>query len=470
MLAPLIWLGYIRVSRVGGRDETLISPDVQARRIEAYASMRGYEVEVLAPELNVSGARVSRPILDAAITRIERGEAAGIIVADLSRLSRMSMADALATLERIESVGGQVVSVAENVDPTSPEGRMARNMFLSVGEMQRGQYRRHTMIAKRQAVERGVWPTSTIPRGYAKGSDRRLIPGPDAGKVRRGFELRASGASWRQVADALGSGSSGAARTIRNRVYLGEVRLMIDGEQVVNRDAHPPLVSRDLFEAAQIAHPAPARGRGPSLLAGLIRCAHCSQLMTPGDGVYRCFPRKVAGRCPSPAIISKTVIEPHVEEIVLSHLRTLDVSAVPVQVGGAEQTLLEEAESELAAFQEAVSASGVGAEHVASGLRSRVEAVEAASAALGALRAGVSHGVSGVVGVDAYLALGVDGRRHVLRRAIGVVWVRKGRGLGRVKLVEAGEEPSKLSRPGSSVPLVEVAWDSVPGEVRVAEP
>lgn len=463
------WLGYRRVSSTVGRDETLISPEQQAARIRGYAELRGYEVEMLATELNVSGARKSRPILDGAIERVARGEAEGIIVAALDRLSRMALSDALETIERIEGAGGQVVSVAENVDPTTPEGRLARNMFLSFAELQREQYRRHITAAKRQAVERGIWPMPVVPRGYERGADRRLRPGPDAGRVREAIALRARGGSWSGVADLLGSGISGAGKMIRSRVYLGEIRLEVAGVVVVNPDAHEAIVPRDLWEAAQSEMPRPSRGRPePSLLTGLIRCGHCSRRMSPGDGIYRCLPRNVVGVCPSPPTIKAAMVEDHVEAIVGAHLDRVALRATPREVGVQEQAALAAAEAELEAFQSATRAAGDPA-LFAAGLRQRAEAVERSAAELGRVRRGVVAGVPFALGREAYESLGVEGRRHVLGGAIGVVWVWKGRGLGRVAVVERGMEPTNLSGPGVSVPLVAVDRDGLPGEVRIPQ-
>ena len=80
--------GYTRVSRIGDRDETLISPDLQAERIRQYARGRGVAVEMLPPELDQSGGKTSRPILDDAIRGVEQGRYAGIVVSQLDRLSR----------------------------------------------------------------------------------------------------------------------------------------------------------------------------------------------------------------------------------------------------------------------------------------------------------------------------------------------------------------------------------------------
>src|SRR3954447_26964185 len=107
------FLGYARVSRVGERDERLRSPEYQAERIIDAAKRERVEVELLPPELDVSGGKESRAILDGAIARIESGEVAGRVVARCDRLSRLSMGRALDLLERIESVGGRVISAAE---------------------------------------------------------------------------------------------------------------------------------------------------------------------------------------------------------------------------------------------------------------------------------------------------------------------------------------------------------------------
>lgn len=461
-----MWLGYRRVSRVGGR-EHLISPEIQSSRIDSYAEGRGMDVEMLDPELDVSGGKVVRPILEVAIERVERGEAEGIIVAQLDRLSRMDIVDALHVIERIEAAGGGVVAVAENVDPSTASGRFARNVFLSMAQHQLDNYKLGFATAKRQAVVRGIWPVHSVPRGYVKGPDRGLLPGPDAPLVRRAFEVRAKGGSWSQVADVVGLGISGAGKLVRNRVYLGEIRLTVEGEVVVNRDAHEPIVPRDLWEAAQFTMPGPPRGTKPYLLSRLIRCGHCSRTMSPGEGIYRCLKRSVAGTCPSPPTIKASMVEEHVEAIVLSHL-TGAVRGSAKQVGLSEQAELEQAEAELLAFQEATSALG-DPSHFAAGLSQRVEAVERAAAALGRVRGAAVAEVPFALSRDAYLSLDVRGRRHVLGSAIGVVWVWKGRGLDRVAVVERGFEPAQLSGPGVSVPLVAVDRDRLVGEVGMAE-
>jgi DNA invertase Pin-like site-specific DNA recombinase len=431
---------------------------------------------MLEPELDVSGGKVERPILSGAIEGVEDGRFAGIIVAQLDRLSRMDIADALQTIRRIENAGGEVIAVAENFDAGTPEGRMARNVILAMGEMQLDRYRAQFDAAKRSAVARGIWPTPKPPLGYKRGPDRRLVPDRQAGAVVRAFEARAAGASWSKVADILNGSTTNATKVIRNPAYLGHVVL----GQHRNTSAHPAIIPRDLWEAAQLHHPRPPRGvNGPALLSGIVRCASCQRLMTPETGRdkrYRCFPRNTAGRCNAPATVAMSVLDPYVEAAALEHLERLSAEAAPLEreTDGAIAKL-NAAEAELAAYQEMTQVSDIGAQHFLGGMQARVEAVQAARKALADAR--VQHQAVPDVSDLGWDDMTVEERRHVLRGFLGAVYVRKGvrNPEGRVRIVVAGSE---APFPNNGDPVVGLDWPDgdLPGEIRsplakhVAEP
>lgn len=437
-----MWAGYIRVSRVGDRGERLISPELQQQRIRAAAKRAGLKLEVMPPELDVSGGKQSRPILDEVIAGIESGIYEGVVVAAVDRLSRMGLADAVATIERIDGAGGGVISDAEGLitDPT-PEGQFKRDIFLSMANLTLNRHKAGFAAAKRNAVLAGYWPTNTPPIGYKvthrkHGGDGRLHPAARTRDLpRRAMEMRAMGNSWARIAQALGHlGPSGWGKVVRNRAYLGEIRLMVRGELVVNEHAHEPLVDRALFEAAQLNHPPPERrGNPPALLAGLLRCAACGDTMSrhlsSKGPTYKCQPYKSGGTCPAPAIVGVIGIERYVQEQFLAVVADLALEEVErgdlvKEASGA----VADAEAELEAFQRAISAAGVGAEHVAAGIRERVDRVEAARRALADTWTAQRPSRLPSTLAELWWDLPVAERRHLLRRSLFAVIVTKGRG------------------------------------------
>jgi DNA invertase Pin-like site-specific DNA recombinase len=93
--------GYVRVSQVRGRGgASFIAPATQREQIQAWARLHGATLVKVHEELDESGARSDRPLLEAALSRIEAGDSAGLVVARLDRFGR-SLIDSLAAIERI---------------------------------------------------------------------------------------------------------------------------------------------------------------------------------------------------------------------------------------------------------------------------------------------------------------------------------------------------------------------------------
>ncbi|MCW3069823.1 MAG: recombinase family protein, partial [Solirubrobacterales bacterium] len=119
---------YIRVSQTRGREgDSFLSPDQQRQRIEQWASGYGHEIVWHEPELDQSGGKMSRPIFDQVMARIEAGHTQGIVVAKADRFAR-SLVGALSALERIQDRGAHFASVAEGFDTTTPTGRLVMRM------------------------------------------------------------------------------------------------------------------------------------------------------------------------------------------------------------------------------------------------------------------------------------------------------------------------------------------------------
>jgi DNA invertase Pin-like site-specific DNA recombinase len=70
--------GYIRVSRRAGREgESFISPEVQRKKIAAWAKLHEVEIVNWWEEIDQSGAKLERPMFQQALARCEAGGRAG---------------------------------------------------------------------------------------------------------------------------------------------------------------------------------------------------------------------------------------------------------------------------------------------------------------------------------------------------------------------------------------------------------
>jgi Resolvase, N terminal domain len=131
---------YVRVSRVGGRGERLISPDEQEQRARALAAERGLKVGTVLTDRDESGGKLSRPGLNEALQRVERRESGGLIVAWLDRLSRDSE-HALGVVRRITEAGGAIFAPDAPADWTTPEGELQSGIVFSFAQYVRSRAR-----------------------------------------------------------------------------------------------------------------------------------------------------------------------------------------------------------------------------------------------------------------------------------------------------------------------------------------
>lgn len=432
----MLWAGIVRVSHMGERvagADNVHADREQVEAVEAYAREHGATVEFLAPELSVSGGKPinERPSLRAAIEGVEQGRYQGIVVAYLSRLTRSR--SGIEIWNRVEAAGGSVHCAAEKLDTSTPNGRFIRDIHLANAVREREEHVDRFDLRTRVATNAGVWQRRQVPLGYVKDPDtRRLVPSPDADRVRAAFRERATGRPLVEIAADLGLTPNGARHLLRNRVYLGELRV----RSYVNLTAHPPLITVDEFDAAQHARRVrgPRSEQEPALLAGLVRCAGCGHVMSRNTGgggrvVYACAPYKSAGRCPEPASITLRLLDDHLSELAVWKLAEVKATASRDTEGlDAAREAVAAARRDLSVFLEVTGSAGLDADTLATGLGQRQDALREAEQRYATLAA--EHAVP-VVDDPASLwdSLSVSERGQLLRGLVEAVVVRKvGRG------------------------------------------
>ena len=187
---------YARVSTThNGQD-----PTMQIREMEEYCRHRRWRVTGSYVDTGVSGAREKRPELNRLMADAHRRRFDAVVVWRFDRFAR-SVSHLLRALETFKALGIEFVSLSEQVDTSTPTGKMVFTVLGAVAELER------SLIAER--VRAGLRHARA--KGKRLGRPRVAV---DATKV---TALRRSGASWSQIATSLGVGKTTARRIFRQR-------------------------------------------------------------------------------------------------------------------------------------------------------------------------------------------------------------------------------------------------------------
>jgi site-specific DNA recombinase len=144
-------IGYIRVS-TEQQAEQGVSLDEQRNKLIQYASL--YDLELVRIEVDtLSGKTIERVGLQNALQAIGSGEAEGLLVAKLDRLTR-SVRDLGEMIDQYFQTAA-LLSVSEQIDTRSAGGRLVLNVLASVSQWEREVIGERTSAALRHKVALG---------------------------------------------------------------------------------------------------------------------------------------------------------------------------------------------------------------------------------------------------------------------------------------------------------------------------
>ena len=185
---------YGRVSTTNhGQDVSL-----QTRELEQFSQARGWHLINSYLDIGISGAKDRRPELDRLMADAHKRRFDVVIVWRFDRFAR-SVSHLLRALETFNALGIAFVSLSEQMDTTTPAGKMVFTVLGAVAELER------SLIVER--VKAGL--RNARAKGKRLGRPKVVV------SASRIAVLREEGRSWANVAAVLGVGEGTVRRAVQ---------------------------------------------------------------------------------------------------------------------------------------------------------------------------------------------------------------------------------------------------------------
>ena len=134
-------VAYIRVSTIDQNED---------RQLE---NLKQYQIDRIFSE-KVSAKDMKRPQLQEMFRYIREGDT--VYINDFSRLARSTM-DLLSIVEQLQSKNVQLISIKENIDTSTPTGKLMLQMIAAINEFERANLLERQREGIKCAKERGAY-------------------------------------------------------------------------------------------------------------------------------------------------------------------------------------------------------------------------------------------------------------------------------------------------------------------------
>jgi DNA invertase Pin-like site-specific DNA recombinase len=172
---------YARVSTSNNGQD----PRVQTRELGEFCERRGWTL-VEYVDVGISGTKEKRPALDRLMADAYKRRFDVVVVWRFDRFAR-SVSHLLRALETFQTLGIEFVSLSEQMDTSTPTGKMVFTVLGAVAELER------SLIVER--VKAGL--------RNARAKGKRLGRPPVAVDASRIAMLRKQGRSWREISRTM---------------------------------------------------------------------------------------------------------------------------------------------------------------------------------------------------------------------------------------------------------------------------
>ncbi len=162
----LLAVGYCRVS-TDNQAETGHSLDAQQRAIKEYCTRKGWQLQKIYTDAGISGTLDARPALETLFRDAEREQFEVVVVHAIDRFYR-SLSGLLRAIERLGRRNISFVSLTENLDFTTPWGKLTLAVLGTLAEIYIDKLRVETRKGLLERAKKGLH-NGTIPFGYCTG-------------------------------------------------------------------------------------------------------------------------------------------------------------------------------------------------------------------------------------------------------------------------------------------------------------
>ena len=324
-------LGVARVSTQEQAQGDRFSIPHQREQIIQYCLQRNWDLIDVVEYVHSGGSNYQE--LQQILKRVKQDHIQVVAVNELDRLAR-DMVSTLLFLEDLQKASCRFASVADDMDLTTPDGEL-KMMILSVfAHYFRKQLARKIKGGLQERARQGKHHGGRPPYGFVFEGDH-LAPHPEQAiivqqiyqwYVHDGWGGRAIAKKLNEsgIPTQTGRGTWATPEILRlirrpanvGDLQHGELEFFTErtgvthkrhrDDPLIVRDAHPAIVERDTWEAAQRllddrGQRSGRQGDSPYLLSGIVYCGLCGRTMVPVKGRnrrrYICRGYQMSGLC-----------------------------------------------------------------------------------------------------------------------------------------------------------------------------
>ena len=261
--------------------------DRQKKELLDYCKRNQWKVKHIFEEKE-SGRKDDRPEFRR-LCELTRDDIQVVVVWEISRLSRKAYM-ILKVAEEFAQKGISIYALKENLMTLEEDGswnstaKLVLGLFASMAQTELETLRDRSLSGKKNKILSGEMDyTFKPPYGYRRTNGKLVIKEDEAEQIKKMFDLFVNGhKSTRQLAISYGWTQNRVSYTLKNPVYMGEVKYKYDSSIIL---PVPAIISKELFYVTQDilrnrrGNQLTADQRYDNRLRGKIHCGLCGEKM-----------------------------------------------------------------------------------------------------------------------------------------------------------------------------------------------